>query len=137
MKTVTVARVGVALLLGAGLGFLARGDDAPAPVAAPMAATTTMPARVLAMGVVRPDEAPTARRGGETTVEFRARPGASCQAAIKHGNRAARRLPAALVDKAGRVAWRWKVESDVPPGLAQAVVVCSGGGRGQVAISVD
>ena len=141
MRWVAVARVGVALLLGAGVGFLVRGDGgSDSASVAPTPTTAFAPSEARRDAVVAPQagEVPSAPRGGVATIEFTARPGASCQVEVQPGggldNR--ERLPIAVADGEGRVAWRWTVDGDLPAGTAQAVVVCSGGARGQVAIRV-
>jgi hypothetical protein len=138
----TATRVGVALLVGLGGGYLLRGgsdEDTPAPVAATTTVLAASEERQDVVLAATPAEAPRAvQRGGTATIEFQARPGSSCQVELQPegGIHLGERLPVQVADETGKVTWRWVIDEDIPEGTAHAVVVCSGGARGQAAIRV-
>lgn len=82
---------------------------------------------------------PTVERGQTVTLTFRTRPGSSCQVEMRvpNGNGGGQRLPAAVANDAGLVAWAWNVSSKLDAGPATAYVVCSGGQRGQAQMQIS
>jgi hypothetical protein len=139
----SIAGLTAALVFGASAGFLFRGDGShdAAPATRPATTVTTKgsEARADAVLAARPAEIPTViHRGGSASVEFQTRPGSSCQLEVQpaNGPRDHQRLPTQVADAAGKVVWHWTVADDIPEGNAQAVVVCSGGARAQVAIRI-
>jgi hypothetical protein len=132
-----------AVIFGASAGFLFRGHDtdhtATAPTPAATVTTVGSPGRQQAVLTARLVDAwQIIRRGGVANVEFEARPGSSCQLEVQPtaAPGEGQRLGTRVTDAAGKVAWRWTVAEDLPEGTAQAVVVCSGGARAQVAIRI-
>jgi hypothetical protein len=88
---------------------------------------------------VRPAPPPTAvRRDGEAALDFRTRPGSSCQVEVQPANRPRdrERLPIRVADDTGLVSWRWSVAPDAPRGAARATVVCSGGASAEVTFQI-
>lgn len=82
---------------------------------------------------------PTVERGQTVTLTFRTRPGSSCQVEMRVANAdgGGQRLPAAVANDAGLVAWAWNVSSKLDAGPATAYVVCSGGQRGQAQMQIS
>jgi hypothetical protein len=88
--------------------------------------------------VVRPAAPLVASPGQMATAVFQTRPGSTCQIELRYPNQGGpgQRLDAATADEGGRVIWTWHVGDDVERGEAAALVVCSGGARGEAHIRI-
>lgn len=75
--------------------------------------------------------------GEQTSAIFQTRPRHSCQMELQYpGSGNNQRLEPAVADETGKVSWNWTVSDKAKEGRARVYVLCSGGQRGEVVITV-